>query len=92
MPVQGRLKVRGNTLPNDAASAHILLTGAPERLEVSNNLFDNAGSIGVLYTAVAGMLNLLAIIDASHRAAAGEGSGASGGAGSSAGGAPAEAR
>jgi hypothetical protein len=27
--------------------------------------------IGVLYTAVAGMLNLLAIIDASHRAAAG---------------------
>ena len=27
--------------------------------------------IGVLYTAVAGMLNLLAIIDASHRAAGG---------------------
>jgi hypothetical protein len=27
------------------------------------------GEIGTLYTAIAGMLNLLAIIDASHRAA-----------------------
>ena len=32
--------------------------------------------IGVLYTAVAGMLNLLAMIDASHRAAAGDVAGA----------------
>ena len=32
--------------------------------------------IGVLYTAVAGMLNLLAIIDASHRAAQALGDGA----------------
>jgi hypothetical protein len=47
-------QVRGNTLPKDAASTHILLTGAPERLEVSNNLFDNAGSIGVLLDASAG--------------------------------------
>ncbi|HYF63906.1 MAG TPA: right-handed parallel beta-helix repeat-containing protein, partial [Herpetosiphonaceae bacterium] len=46
--------VRDNTLAKDAASAHVLLNGAPERLEIANNLFDNAGGIGVLLDASAG--------------------------------------
>jgi len=54
------------------ASERDVATGLP----VGARSHARVNEIGVLYTAIAGMLNLLAIIDASHRAAQGSPQGA----------------
>ena len=43
-----------------------------DEVVTSGGVLGRVNEIGVLYTAVAGMLNLLAVIDASHRAAQAE--------------------
>jgi hypothetical protein len=55
-----------DSMPLDPSSSSSLL--GPVHLSLGNDSHSRVNEIAVLYTAVAGMLNLLAIIDTAHRA------------------------